>query len=243
MRERTDDIGADLRARLSAVRRQIRLTELGSGFILVCLVVLGATLAALGVEGAFHFGPPVRTVIFWALTGTAGVAGARFVLLPLLKMAGILPSEPDAALATLVGEKFPEIRDRLLNGLQLLTGKDRTADYYSPDLRDAALRDLEADCTGIDFGAAVPPEAPRRLGTILGGLAVGTGLLLILFPGVFLGAALRLWQYDRAFVPPPSLTLIVSPGDAEVVKGSDVRLVVRIQGEQQSRPRHLPGSR
>jgi hypothetical protein len=233
MQERTDDIRRDLIGRIAAVRRRIRGVEVRQGVLLVVLVTLGSILGALVVEEAFRFDPVVRTALFWLLVAACSGATVRFIALPLLKGAGLLSAETDEDIAEKIGRHSPEIRDRLLNGLQLLAERERAPAYYSPELIDAALLDLRAAYAPLDFLSVVSGATPRRLSRILG---IATGcviLLVVIFPEPFLGSATRLWNYRQSFAVPPRVSFVVVPGDAEVIKGETIRLVVRLQGEPQ----------
>jgi Domain of unknown function (DUF4175) len=233
MQERTDDIRRDLIGRIAAVRRRIRQVEVRRGVLLVVLVTLGSILCALVVEETFRFDPAVRTTLFWLLVVVCAGATLRFVAVPVLKGAGLLSAEADEEIAERIGEHYPEIQDRLVNGLQLFAEQERASAYYSPELIDAALRDLRAVCAPLDFSSMVSGALPRRLARILGIVTGCAILLLMIFPEPFLGSATRLWNYRQSFAAPPRVSFLVAPGDAEVIKGQTVRLVVRIQGEPQ----------
>ncbi len=50
----------------------------------------------------------------------------------------------------------------------------------------------------------------------------------------FFGSAYRLWNYSQAFAVPAPFRLIVLPGNRDVVKGEDVSVIVRVEGEPQN---------
>jgi hypothetical protein len=235
MQERIDDIALDLRERIAAVRRRIRVLELRSGALLLGLVVLGSVLGVLVLEGVFRFGTSIRTVMFWLLVAIGSGAAWRFMGVPLFKLAGFLRPESDQVLARAIGGNFPEVRDRLLNGLQLLANRERAPEYYSPELVDASLEDLRIACAPLDFTAAVSGAGSRRLGGALGVVAACGLLLAVILPGAMRESAVRLWEHSRVFDAPAPLTFLVIPGDAEVIKGGDIHIVVKIEGEQQRR--------
>ena len=76
-------------------------------------------IVAVAMEHFGWFGTVVRALIFWILvTATVGVL-AFLVLRPLLKMYRLGPRISREQAAVIVGDHFPEVRDKLLNLLQL----------------------------------------------------------------------------------------------------------------------------
>lgn len=227
-----EEIQSDLRLRLAAVRGKKRRTELLLGALYVASALLGVVLLSLALEGTFRFGPAVRTVLFWgSITGVAGLAAWR-IGRPLLRLLRLIRSESDNEIAASIGSTFPEIHDRLVNGLQLFDERNRG--FYSSQLVDAALGDLYNTVAPLKFDSVVTYGASRRVAGVLGSSSIIALILVFLFPASFAGSAYRLWSYSATFAAPRPFIFIVEPGDKEVVKGSSLAVTVRIQGEQQS---------
>ncbi len=221
-------IEQELRARVAAVRHRLRRAELLAGLALTGIVLLGGAMGALLLEGALHFGPAIRTLLFWSLAAGFGGCVLWCVGRPLLQRAGVLPSEPDREIASLVGQSFPQLNDRLVNGLGLL--EERGSGFYSPALVDEALNDLRETLAPLDLAGVVSFARPRRLLRILGIVAVAALLILAIFREPLAGSVYRLWQYTDAFAVPPPFRLLLEPGDREVIKGESVTVTVRAEG-------------
>jgi hypothetical protein len=146
-------------------------------------------------------------------------------------------AESDEATAARVGRSFPSINDRLVDILQLYRERAAAArtgaPLYSVELIDASFEDLRRDAGPLDFSSIVSLAGSRRLTRLLG-IAAGVAILLfVLFPAPFFGSAYRLWNYTQVFAAPLPFRLVVLPGDTEVVKGENVTIVVRVEGESQ----------
>ena len=82
-------------------------------------LVVGVFVVAALLESAGRFGTGVRTALFWAAVLSMLFVLVRFIVWPLVKMfrLGAVISHEEAA--GIVGTHFTEVRDKLLNTLQL----------------------------------------------------------------------------------------------------------------------------
>jgi hypothetical protein len=194
------------------------------------LIFFTILLVVLVLESLFRFGVIERTVMFWVglvslVTGVVWTTGR-----PALRLFGLLTDDDDQHTAATVGNAFPRIHDRLVNLLQLYEERKKSAPYYSVNLIDASFVELERDFRGLDFSSVA---GYSESGRVARGLGVVAGVVLLLFlvsPGVFLGALNRALHFQQAFATPVPFTLIVEPGDKEVVKGERVDITVRAIG-------------
>jgi hypothetical protein len=217
--------------RLAAVRRREAGLQALRGFLGTSTVLLTALILILLIESLSPMPPVARTALvgFFLVGGVSALGW--FVLLPLVRLAGVLAGEPDAATAIRVGRAFPHINDRLLNILQLLCNRDQASGYFSLELIDASARDLGTDIEPLDFPAIVPHDDIRKRGMLFAVLVVLVPLLVYVFNGTFGNAAYRLTHFTRDFKLPPALTFEVRPGDVDIIKGQDVDIIVVARGK------------
>ena len=224
------DIRTEFLRRIAEVRNRKRLAELSRGAALTLLAAPGVALVLLLLEGQFRFGPGIRT----GLVGT----GALLVLVllavsfgvPLLKRMRLMAPENDEEIAGRIGGEFPDIRDRLLNALQLCSRRPDGENLYSADLIDRAIRETYDLCAHRDFSTVVRFSSARRL-ALWAGMMWAAGLILFAaFPSFLTGSATRLWHSTSDFEEPAPFHLVVTPGDADVVRGDTVPLVIRAEG-------------
>ncbi|MEW6510433.1 MAG: DUF4175 family protein [Bacteroidota bacterium] len=223
------EFGGELRTRLAAVRRKEHRAALLEGSAVVITVLLALVIITLATEGLLNLDSPSRTVLFWLIAGLAVALIVWRVLPPVGRMLKLLRETPDSVMARTVGDAFPEIRDRLLNTLQIIADRDTTI-LSSASLIDAAAEDFRRETERIDFTSVVTFTHARRLGQWAAGVAGAALLLFILFPSTFFGAAHRLLHYSQDFAPPAPFRFIVEPADKEVIKGENVSLRVRVEG-------------
>jgi hypothetical protein len=218
--------------KLGELRTKGNAEQLLAGALYFTLGFVGVLLLGVVTEATLHLGVVGRTVIFW-LTTAASIGGLGWLVgIPLLKLLGVLKSSDLQTVARKAGEHFPNIKDRLLNLLQLHHENEETGTPYSQDLIDAAFLDLRDEVASLDLSEAVTYKRAEQLGKALlvGTLAVF--LIIISFPSPLFEAASRLVRHRQEFATPPPIRFIVQPGNAEVVRGEDVELSVAVEGER-----------
>jgi len=221
MDERTHT--ASLRQRLARTRRRLMAARLLQGGLQALgLLSLLWGIAAL-LEALLWLPTGWRTGLFWALVaGSLGLLGWT-VGRPLLALRRL----SDEHLARQIGRHFPEIADRLIDLLQLETGRRSPA----PETLLARAREqLARQIAPVPFEQMVSLRpSPRLLSlTLVPLLLVGT--LWLLAPGAFRGAFARLLAPGRTFERPLPFTLNVTPGDTELARGDTLHLTVSLRG-------------
>ncbi len=224
------DVYQEILRKLSVLRAKECKEQLLAGALLFALGFLGILLFAIILEATLHLSISGRTILFWFVTVSLSGGLAWLFVRPLLRWAGIPKSTDDETLAVKVGEHFPNIKDRLLNLLQLHREKQEGATLYSPALIDAAFVDLKDEVSTLDFSEAISYHRPRRLGNIIVGAGLAAFAVFLLFSSSLLDAAHRLAHFRSEFAVPPRIRFVIEPGNAEVIRGDDVRLSVSVEG-------------
>ncbi|MBI3004020.1 MAG: hypothetical protein HYY49_01230 [Ignavibacteriales bacterium] len=197
------------------------------GLFLLASFILGSVSSLALLEATFEFNSSVRTALFFVSLFALISLAVWFGALPLLKILRVVPAQNDFELAGRIGKFFPQIRDRLLNLLQLDHEIRMGSSPYSAALVDASFQDLATGARGLDFAASVDTRRAskwRKLNLIVATLCI---LCLVSFPTTLGSSLYRLLHFEREFVPPAEFTFEILPGNKEVVKGENVEVQVR----------------
>ncbi|HEY6951064.1 MAG TPA: DUF4175 family protein [Bacteroidota bacterium] len=233
-------IAHDISRRLHETGRHFHKTEVKANAFLFLSVLIASMSFLAFVELLLHFNSAVRTIVV-VVAGAALVGFAVwYILLPLLRLAGILFAGDDTLIARRVGDYFPGIRDRLTNFLQLQQEAATGTSLYSMELLDASFKDLADLVKTIDFNRSVDESAVAKRRRWFTASASAAVLLFVVFPASIPGAYFRLAHFNTEFVPPPKYLFNVSPGNKEVVKGEEVK--IRVQLSSPDRFEFLPAS-
>jgi hypothetical protein len=225
----SDQIYEQLRSRLRQLRRQDRLHKwlAAFGIFLIALAALGIILPALANIAAPNSG------MRWFLSGI-GLLGFLFLLARFVLLSPVSwyfrpnsPSEIDLALR--VGKSHPEVKDRFANALQVYheTAQDQQNGEITRALAGAALDEAYQAVEPIIFSHIIDRRTPKR--------RLLSAALAIIFAVAVWGLAPNFMAEGAAilFAPhrlPPELALRfeVSPGDVEMIKGQNLRIVANV---------------
>ncbi len=213
------------------VRKYYRNKALKGVLLATAIVTAGFLLLAV-TEYFGRFGVMGRTVLFWSFTVVAAGVIGKMIIIPLLHIArlGKIISHEDAS--KIVGDHFPEVKDKLLNTLQLqgqIANHDEKSDL-NVDLLIASVEQRTLELSPIPFTSAIDiKENARYLKYAIGPIVVLFSVL-IWRPSVVSEPAERLIQHRTSFeAPSPFRFVVVSvPLKAPVGEGFD--FVVRVEG-------------
>ncbi|MBE0644424.1 MAG: DUF4175 family protein [Bacteroidetes bacterium] len=221
---------------LHGVRRREESLALRRGVMLSLAVAAVVLLLATAIEGIFYLGIDARTALFSASIIGILIAAGIFLAPALAPRFSAARRKSDDTVANEVGGHFPDIRDRLLNALQVFREMRREKHVaWSPALVDAGFSDVADAFTRLDLKPVVN-AVPARKATRSAFFAMGfVALAFAMLPSTMGGGAWRLLQFRTDFAPPAPFDFIVAPGDAEAVKGETVHLTAsttaRVQPE------------
>lgn len=222
---------AEILDRLDEARRKQNRLALVSGLLKAVLAVIAVPTVVILLEQIFSFGTTGRTALF-ALAALAVVGAIGwFVGRPLLVVLGLLSSENTAALAGRVGSYFPAIRDRLLDALQMYEQREKLEKNYSVELIDASFADLYTAIQPLRFVEAVDNPRLRILKQYALYTAAVCLLIFVVSPAGFLGSFYRVVHFGQSFAAPQPILFTILPGNAEVVRGQNVPVVIRTEGK------------
>ena len=191
-------------------------------------------LAAIVSEMLGHFSIEGRTWLFWSAFILSLGSLAGFCVPPLLVRLGIRVRATDDELASMVGNHFPVVSDRLVNTLQLTRPlfAESASIFGSPAFAMAAFQNTYSTVRDVDFNEIVDDRPAKRSALIfLFSLVIG----IALFFGAkdeMLAASGRLIHNRTFYQKPAPFTFVVTPGDRRVMRGDSVRVTITTRGEQ-----------
>ena len=212
------------------IRRYHRNKALRGALLSFATLTLGALLLA-ALENVGRFGVAGRTVLFYAFAATTLAVLATQVVWPMLQWFRLSRGLTYGQAARIVGEHFPEVKDKLLNTLQLqqqvdnAQGADVTLLAASIDQRTASLRPLPFT-QAVDLGPAM--KALRMAIPV----AVVVGTLVWLKPNWVTEPATRIVQHRTEFVEPAPFRFELRNESLKVAAGDALTLEVEVVGDE-----------
>ncbi len=220
----------EINNRLEAVRRKQLNVNILTGVIISFIIFLSLAALSVVAESIFGFNVTGRTILFLIICIAPLAALGFFSLPPVLIKTGLLKPEDNYTSAGKVGNIFPEIRDRLLNAIQIYEYKLSQTPLYSFDLIDASFSELYGEVKSVNFQSAVNDKLLKNMRRMI---FYTSGVVLLVFfisPAGFIGSANRLINFSEAFAATPKIILHIEPGNIEAVRGETVSIVATTEG-------------
>ncbi len=205
-------------------------SRLVKGLLLSAALLLALFLAVVVLEHFGYFSVPVRTALFWTYLLATVVVVSVYVVVPLLKMYRLGKVIGYEEAARIVGSHFPEIKDKLLNLLQL----QQSAGKGNPSgaaLLEAAIEQKTAQLSPIPFAGAVDLKVNRKYikYTAIPLLAV---LALLLFsPSFIVEPSKRIVHHSTYYERPQPFVFEVQNAQLQAVQQEDFLLKVAVIGD------------
>ena len=228
---------AALIGRLDRFTRKYYLNQVIRGALYTAGLVGVAFLAVALLEGSFYFDRGTRKALFYGFLAVAALASGYWVGLPLARYfrLGRVISHDKAA--EIIGAHFPDVKDKLLNLLQLgreaevSAAEAHAAAGVSHDLVLASIDQKSAELQPVPFRRAIDLRQNRRYLRY----ALPPLLLLVAFlfaaPSLITDSTARLVRNDEDFERPAPFRFVLPEGALEVVQFEDYPLVVEAVGE------------
>lgn len=198
----------------------------GSLYSIALILVLFLGLNFL--EHYFYFHAGTRKILFYSFVGVSGLALSYWVLLPVLhyfRLGSVISHEKAAAI---VGDHFTDVKDKLLNVLQLRQQADMVD---QKDLILASIDQKSEEIKPVPFKAAINLSQNKKyLRYALPPLML---LIILLFaaPSLIKDSTARLLS-GKEFERPAPFRFKIDKDKLSVMQFGDFQLQVNIEGEQ-----------
>lgn len=196
------------------------------GIIYAFGLLLSLFLVIVLLEHFGYFSTIVRAFLFWFYVIVALAILVYYVAFPLAKMFrfGKVISYQEAA--QIVGNHFPEVKDKLLNLLQLQQQGDTTTN----DLLQAAIAQKTAQLKPVPFQQAVNLKSNKRYIKYAAIPLVIILLLLLFSPTLLTQPSKRIAHYSTEYQRPAPFSFIIENSSLQVAQQEDFELLVSIDG-------------
>jgi hypothetical protein len=209
--------------------RKYYLNQLIRGTLYALGLILFMFITFNVVEYFGRFPGSIRKVMFFSFIGITLATLAYWVFTPLLHyfQLGKLISHKQAA--QIIGQHFTNVKDKLLNILQLkeLSSSDQTG----RELILASINQKSEEIKPVPFRSAINLSQNRKyLRYALPPLLLLL-ILLLAAPSVIKDSTNRLIKNNREFEREAPFSFLINQDELEVVQYSDYELVVNVDGE------------
>jgi len=213
--------------KIDAFTRKYYFNKLIRGFLYSIGIVILAFLLIAVLEYFFYFSSSIRKVLFYgflALIGVVFVVGVLYPLLQILKLGKIISHKKAASI---IGTHFTDVKDRLLNVLQL---KEQSQDAYSKSLIEASIDQKAATLRPVPFVKAINLKKNSKYLKYALIPVVLLGLLSFVVPDLISDSTDRLIRNDEDFTKPAPFYFDLITKDLEAIQNENLTVDVAVNG-------------
>lgn len=199
----------------------IKGTLIGVGLVLASFLVINV------LEYFFYFPTYVRKGLLYGFLTLSGITLLRNVVVPLLQVFKLGRVISHEKAAEIIGAHFGNVKDKLLNVLQLKHQADSLADRT---LIEASINQKIDTIKLVPFAAAIDLGKNRQ--HLKYALIPILALLFLLLgaPNLLRDSTFRLIRNDENFAPPAPFKFVMSTDSLEVVQYEDLPITVKAEG-------------
>lgn len=216
----------NLKHKLKAYKQKYYLNMLIKGSIFLLLYGLLSFLLVAGLEYLFRLNSTGRLLLLISFSGIFLYTLSLYVIRPLWWLTHLNKHLSDEEAARQIGNHFPEVKDKLLNILQLAGSKGA-----SESLILASIEQKTKEISFVPFSQAIDFRINLRYARLLMVPMAALLLVLLLLPSFVTESTTRIINYNKTYVPEAPFSFIVENDGLETFKNEDFTLQIRLEGE------------
>lgn len=217
-----------IKTKVKDYKRRYYINSLLKGTILFLALTITIYIGISSIEYFGNFNSTTRTILFFSTLAFSLYFFARWVIYPAKQLINADNELTDEQAALQIGNFFPEIKDKLLNTIQL-----SKVSHEEGSLILAGIQQKSDEINPIPFVKAVKIEENKRYFSRY--LLLPLVLLFLLF-GVYrqvltVGTS-RLIQFDKEFIPPAPYQIKILNNSLKGTYKEDFTIKIETQGTE-----------
>ena len=215
--------------KIEGFTRKYYLNRLIQGVLVGAVLWIVFYLLINGLEYFSWFPPKGRFVLFLFL-----LAGSTFVLayhffIPFVNLIRFRKKMSVEQASVMIGKFFPEIKDKLLNTIQL---SNQASDDTDNALLAATIEQRSARLSPIRFSDAVDLRGNLKYLGIFFGLLLLLIALMVFLPSFAVQPTQRIVNYEQHFEKPLPYQVEIEQDEIETTQGKEVKFNIRVTGDR-----------
>ncbi len=212
--------------KIDAYRRKYYINRLIKGGLLSISAILSYFLIINIVEYFGALSTITRAVLFFSFLGITLGCFFFWVAIPAFKLFKLSKTISDYEAAQQIGRFFPEVRDKLLNALQL----QQLTHEYKTDLVKESIAQKNTQLNDIDFTRAINLSVNKKYLRFLLPPFLLTLLVFLFVPQLFTESTPRLVNYTKDYKKESPFSFNIINNPLQVFKNEDFTLQVNLSG-------------
>ncbi len=213
-----------LKRNIDGFKRKYYLNLIIKGSISALSIILTTFYFVNILEYLGNFSTVPRAILFYTLIFALAASFYYWVFKPLYSFLNKKKQLSDQDAAFRIGSYFPQIKDKLLNALQLERMEKKT------DLIEASLQQREHTITGIDFSEAIDLKTNRRYLKYLTIPILFILVTVLIKPDFFLVSTPRIINYTEKYELKAPFNFVLGNNELRAFKNDDFKIDLKMEG-------------
>lgn len=193
------------------------------GLLSTAILFIALFLSLVLLENFFWYGSTVRTVMFYGLIVVTLFWFFFYAIGPFLRGTGIWKADSDETAAKNIGSKMPELKDQLINYLQLEKSKS--------ELAKANIERKNKSLGHVNFLNAIDFSINKKYAKILAVLLIAMVSLAFISPPVIKNGTERLIRHHQDFQAPLPFKFVILNDSLTAFRNQPFELQVLLDGK------------
>ncbi|MHB1195248.1 MAG: DUF4175 family protein [Lutibacter sp.] len=214
-----------IREKLQAFIKKYYFNELIKGLLLFFAIGLLYFIFTLFVEYFLWLKPIARSLLFWLFVFIEVALFAAYIVFPITQILGLKKGISEVEASKIIGNHFPEVKDKLLNMLQLNESKQNS------ELIEASIAQKSKELQPIPFKRAVDFTKNKKY--LKFAIIPFLIWLLVFITGnisIFTESFSRVVNYNKVYLPPAPFSFTILNKSLSVVERESFTLQIETVG-------------
>ena len=207
------------------------LNTLYKGIVFFVIILLVTFIAFSLFEYFSYSNTVVRSVLFYSFIALAVGTAIGYIIIPILKIAGLGKQLSEEEIASIIGKHFSQIDDKLLNLFELRRQMER-GDYISYDLLSAAIDSKVDSFKAYSFVQAIPVQKTKRIALWM---LLPIAIFLLLFSikkELFTEPTKRIVHYSEVYEKPAPYAFVITNQSLKTFQYEDFTVNIKVDGSE-----------
>lgn len=214
-----------IRENLYKFKKKFFVNQLLKGLLIFSIAIIASYLIFNTLEYFGNFNTQIRTAFFYGFLSILALVGYFYIIKPSVNLVLLHKKLSDTEAATQIGLLLPQIKDKLLNTLQL--SKISSADNQ---LINAAIAAKSKEVSVFNFSDAIHLKENNKFLKYLIPLLFLIIVILSFIPKFFTETTNRIVKYNMEFVPDAPFKFALKSQKIKVYKNEDVWIETTLLG-------------
>ena len=218
-----------LLSKIESFIKKFYLNRLIQGALIGSVMLILFFLIFNGIEYFSWLSGKIRLILFITLISIFSLVSIFYFIIPIVNLLRFRKKMSDKEAAVLIGKFFPEIKDKLLNTLQLTDDINGNSDN---ELLIATIEQRTKNLQTFNFSDAVNLKENYKYLKIFGISFAILIALIIFFPDFSQKPVERIINYDKFYEKPLPFQVSLQANEIEVTQGDDLEFKIYVTGEK-----------